>query len=94
MEKVPVVCKEPIYWRAYRDRYLRDGGKSVAYDRVDKDGKVYFPVYLVDSHSLDRIRGLKLTKVIIYCCHPKQYVMGMLYAMFYENPANFEEIWD
>jgi len=92
MNKIPVVCENSVYWRAFKEDTINDEEwKLVGAWAIQKDNDRYFYVPLNDKYKL---AGLVIKKAIIYNCFPDDEFMMVLCSRFRDTEPNIEEIWN
>ena len=89
-KRIPVVCRDMVYWKAYVREYLQHTDiVRIGPDRYQNMGCIFFPVFL---DRPDKLMGLRLAKVIIYQCNVSYDFMDHLLAGFGENEIDIDRI--
>ena len=95
MRRIPVICANRISWKIYVEEYLLHSDIiRIGPDSYINMGVVYYPVLLDNQFDkIDKIRGIGLTKAIIYQCRPPYEFMAHLIASFRgDQPIDIDTI--
>ena len=92
-KRIPVVCKNQVMWEAYINDYLRhvDIQRISPYSFVN-NGSVIFPIFIDYIDGLDKLRGLRIRKAIIYQCNLSTETWNLLLSRFGEHRPDIDII--